>query len=201
MASEVGICNSALQKIGASRITTLTEDSKNGRACNVAYPICKDRELRTHPWNFAVTRTQLAADATAPIFGRARAFPLPSDFIRLMPKYPEDNVINDLDWQIEGLKIYTDDDAPLDIRYLFRVTDPNTFDILFQEALATRIALQIVEEITQSNTKKELLNQDYISVIKEARRVNAIERVALVGPEDTWITARENGSGINFTFS
>ena len=106
-----------------------------------------------------------------------------------------------MDWQIEGRKIYTDDSSPLDIRYIFRVTDPNQFDVLFQEALATRIALELVEEITQSNTKKDVLKDDYKLVIADARRLNAIERVAQVSPEDSWITSRENGSGINFTFS
>lgn len=198
MASAVGICNRALQKLGATRITTLTENTKNGRACNVAYEICRDRELRAHTWSFATTRAQIAADSVAPEFGRANAFQLPSNFLRLLPLYPEDNV-NTIDWQIEGKKIYTDDTSPLKIRYIYKVTDPNEMDVLYQEALSTRIALELVEEITQSNTKKKLLKQDYKDIISDARRVNAIERVAQRPPTDPWITARENGTGIIFT--
>ena len=37
MASVVDICNSALNMLGASTITALTEDSKAARVCNQRY--------------------------------------------------------------------------------------------------------------------------------------------------------------------
>lgn len=189
MASEVEICNRALQKLGAKRIVSLSDDSVNARACNNAYTVLRDAELRAHPWNFAITRIQLAADSTAPAFGRARAFTLPSDCLRILPPYPEQN-INDLDWIVEGRKIYSNDSAPLNIRYIYRVTDPNEMDSLFRELLSARMADELCEEITQSNTKKEQLARDYRKNLLEARRSNAIEKVAEEPPEDSWITAR-----------
>ena len=189
MASKVEICNRALQKLGAERITSLTEDSVNARACNVAYEPVKLSELRAHPWNFAIKRAQLPASATPPEFGRPNSFPLPSDFVRLMPPYPEANT-NDLDWQIEGKQIYTFDSAPLNVRYIYNVTDPNEMDVLFREALATKIALELCEEFTQSPSKKADIKDDYKNIIREARRTNGIENVAQQPPEDTFITAR-----------
>jgi hypothetical protein len=189
MASDVGICNRALQKLGAKRIVSLTDDTPNARACNVAYEVVRDAELRAHPWSFAIARTQLAADANAPAFGRANSFQLPSDYLCLREKYPEDNSL-DNDWQIEGRKILTDDEAPLDLRYTAKVTDPNDMDVLFREAFATKLAFELCEEITQSNSKKESLRTDYKEIIREARKANAIERVASQPPEDTWVTVR-----------
>jgi hypothetical protein len=189
LASEVEICNRALQKLGAKRITSLTQDSANARACNVAYAVVRDAELRAHPWNFSVKRAELAAESPAPTWGRANAFPLPSDFLRSLPPYPEDNA-NDFDHQIEGRKILTNETSPLYIRYVYKVTDPNEMDSLFREALAAKLALELCEEITQSNTKKQILMEDYKMAIREARRTNAIENVAQDPPEDTWITAR-----------
>ena len=90
--SEVEICNRALQKIGAKRITSLTQDAPNARACNVAYFVLRDMELRNHPWNFSIKRAELAADATPPDWGRQNSFTLPSDFLCLRPDYPEDNL-------------------------------------------------------------------------------------------------------------
>lgn len=190
MASEVGICNRALQKIGARRITSLVEDSVNARACLVAYETIRDAELRKHPWNFAISRGSLAADATAPDWGRTNSFTLPSDFLRLLAPYPEDN-LNDLDWQIEDGKIMTDEDAPLYIRYIKRVTDANTMDVLFREALSCALAVELCDEITQSNTKREILVAMYDRAIRDAKKANAIERVSAMPPEDTWITARK----------
>lgn len=189
MASEVGICSRALQKLGARRISSLTEDSSNARACNAAYEVLRDAELRAHPWSFATDRASLAADSSSPDFGRSNAFQLPSDCLRLLPPYPEDN-LNSHDWQIEGRKIYTDESAPLRIRYIKKVSDPNEMDPLFRELLATRIALELCEEVTQSNTKKDALKDDYRNGLNEARRANAIERVAQQPPEDEWITKR-----------
>lgn len=189
MASEVEICNRALQKLGAARINALSDTTRNARSCNAAYAACRDAELRAHTWNFAIARVQLAADATAPAFGRTNAFTLPADFLRILPRDPLEN-LNDRDWQIEGRKLLTDEDAPFDLRYVKQETDPNQFDALFRESLAARLALELCEEITQSNTKKAELKNDYKLAIAEARRTNAIENVPAVAAEDTWISER-----------
>lgn len=187
--SVVQICNNALQKLGATRITAIDEDSRNARACNATYEGTKQAELRAHVWNFAIKRAELAADSEAPAWGRANAFTLPSDFLRLLPPYPEDN-LNSTDWQIEGKKILTDDDAPIYIRYIYNVTDPNEMDALFLDMLSIKLAYDICEEITQSNTKKASLLEDYKDALSEARRINAIENISAKPPEDEWITVR-----------
>lgn len=189
MASSTEICNRALQKLGAARITELTQDTVSARACNVCYEILRDAELRAHPWNFSVKRAELAASATEPEWGRANEFPLPSDFLRLLPDYPEDNR-NTKDWQIEGQSILSDDDDPIYIRYVYRVTDVSIMDPLFREALSCRIAIELCESLTQSNTKKDGLRADYERSIREARRANAFENVPAIPAEDSWITAR-----------
>lgn len=190
MASKVEICNRALQKLGAKRITSLTDtNSVSAKAMNLAYEPVKKALLRAHPWSFAITRAELAADASAPDWGRANAFQLPSDYLRLADDYEEDGV-NDRDWEIEGSKIYTDDSDPIYIRYVKDVTDPNDFDPLFAEALSTRLALETCEELTQSNSKKEGLIADEKKIIAEARRANAIERRPKKSVEDTWVTCR-----------
>lgn len=189
MASVVDICNRGLQKLGSKRITSLGENSASGRACNAAYEACRDAELRKHTWNFAVDRATLAADATPPARGRTNAFQLPADYIRLAPKYVEDNM-NTKDWVIEGQKILTNYSAPLDIRYVKKVTDPNLFDPLFREALSCRMAIEMCEELTQSNQKIQVVAAGYKDAVSEAKRVNAMENVSPLPPIDEWITVR-----------
>lgn len=189
MASEVDICNRALQKLGAKRITSLSDDSTNARACNASYEIVRDAELRSHPWTFATARASLAADSTEPDWGRENSFTLPSDYINILPPYPEDNM-ESLDWEVEGGKIYTDDSAPLYIRYTSRVSDTSLFDSLFIEALAASLAFEMCEELTQSNSKKESLRSDYDRIIGRAKKRNAMEKVSATPPLDSWITVR-----------
>lgn len=207
MASETDICNRALQRLGASRITSLTENKPNARSCNVAYGPLRDAELRANPWNFAVARASLAASPVQPLFGKAYSYPLPADFLRLLPpdsNYDYNSVLTS-DWgsngtwagnwtypdlQIEGRSILTNFPAPLQIRYVSQVTDPNVFDPLFREALAARIAVELCEEITQSNTKLAAITEAYKQVLSEARRNKAIENPPVMPVQDTFITRR-----------
>lgn len=185
MASEVGICNRALQKLGAERITSLTDDSRNARSCNASYETLRDAELRAHPWSFAIKRDVLAPDTDAPAFDYTYAFSLPSDALRILP--PNDSY---LDWKIEGRKILTNAGSTLNLVYIARITDPNTMDITFQEALASRMAMELCEEITQSNEKIKNAANDYTRALREARRTNAIESISADTPTGTWDLAR-----------
>lgn len=189
MSSKVEIGNRALQLLGAKRIVSLTEDSRNARAINAAYEPVKKAELRKHTWGCATKRVQLAADATPPAFDRANYFTLPADYIRLLPPDPEANY-NTLDWVIEGKKIVTNDSAPLNVRYIYDVTDPNEMDVLFREAFAARLAMELCEEITQSNSKMSTAMAKYDETINEAKRANAIEKASEKPPEDDWVTVR-----------
>jgi hypothetical protein len=189
MASEVEICNRALQKLGAKRISSLDDDNKNGRACNFAYSVLRDSMLRQHTWGFSVKRASLAADTTAPIFGETNYFSFPSDLLRLLPKV-------DSDWRVEGRKIATYDSAPLEIRYVRKVTDPNEMDGLFREALSAYIAAELTEEITQSNVKKDALMGQFSVAINEAKKTSSIESISTYPPEPTWITRRYDNSDL-----
>ena len=190
MTDSVSICNLALQAVGASSISDLDEDSTAGRACNRVYAQARDSEIRAHPWNFARERVQVAADATDPAFGYAKRYLMPPDCLRILPTNGQDGPPIQDDWQIEGRYILTDDTSPINLVYIKRVTDEETFDDLFMELLIARIAMDVVERVTQSNTKKEDARKHYIAVQREARRVNAFERPPQKFPVDDWVNAR-----------
>ena len=97
MASETSICNSALTRIGAARITSLTDDSKQARACTASYALMRDEVLRSHPWNSAISRASVASLADAPAFGYDNQFQLPADCLRMLEVYD-----SRLPWVVEG---------------------------------------------------------------------------------------------------
>jgi hypothetical protein len=70
------------------------------------------------------------------------------------------------------------------------VQDPSEYDALFVEALAARLAFESCETLTNSNTKKQALWEEYLAAMGAARRANAIERPALTLPDDSWLQAR-----------
>jgi hypothetical protein len=190
MTDAVSICNLALQRVGATSISSLTEDSTAARACSRVYAQARDSELRAHVWSFARERVQVAADSTNPVFGYTKRYALPSDCLRILPTNGTNGDPIQDDWQVEGRFILTDDTPPINLIYIRRETDENTFDALFTELLISRIAMDVAEKVTQSNTKKEETTEHYRAVQKEARRVNAFERPPQDFPVDPWLNSR-----------
>ena len=84
MTSVVEICNSAINSLGASNITALTENAKNARLCNQRYEPIRDAVFRTHYWNCLIKRVQLAADTTTPAYEYDYQYTLPADTIDLL---------------------------------------------------------------------------------------------------------------------
>lgn len=187
--SEVDISNRALQLLGAKAISSLNDDSVSARACKLCYEPIKKALLEMYEWSFAIKRAQLAADATPPDWGKANSFTLPADFLNLGEPYPEDND-RERDWEIEDGKILTNDSAPLNIRYIYDVTDPNKMPFLFQEALAASMAMQMAEQLTQSNPKKQVVMALVKETLAQARRSNAMRKISKKFPEDDFITRR-----------
>lgn len=121
MASQViELCNAALVKLGAKTITSFTDGSAQATACSDSYTRILRAELRDHPWSFAKRLVSIVEDAAAPPFGRAHAYQLPLDFIRLLDDLVEDNT-GDRDWEIHGQKIHTDESSPIQVRYIRRI--------------------------------------------------------------------------------
>lgn len=200
MASEVDICNSALTKLGATSITALTDADPKATTMNLLYPLVRDAELRRRRWKFSLRRASLPALSEDPAFGFAYQYQLPTnpDCLRVI-QVSEYHVGLDLSdyrgaptemYSIEGQKILTNFPAPLKIRYIARITDATTYDAAFVESLASRLAYEACERITQSESKKESLLRGYRLSIKEATLANALESAPAHLADDTWVTAR-----------
>lgn len=199
MASQTAIANLALTKLGsASKITSLTDNSVAARAIYGVYDIARRALLRRYQWSFAITRASLPALAAAPAWGFARQFQLPADFLRIVQvndvfAVPALNDYVDGDtsaWAIEGQLILTDFSAPLKIRYVRDVTDESTFDALFVMALASLLAYQTCEQITQSNSKKQAAMVEMKRAIGDAVTTGAIEKPPQGITDDSWIVSR-----------
>jgi hypothetical protein len=199
MPSVVDVCNRAIQKVGGKPITALTDSSVTARAINRCYEVTRDSLLRDSNWNFSIKRATIAASATAPDWGFDNQYPIPADCIRIMTVDGYKGVteslgsygVNESDYQVESNHILLDDTGPIKIRYVARITDPNEMDEQFQELWAAAMALEIVEEVTQSNTKKEYLLNDYKIISSRARRSDGVETPGEAIFEDSWILARQ----------
>ena len=176
MASVVDICNSALNLLGASTITALTEDSKNARLCNQRYEPIRNRVFRGHSWNCLTKRVQLAEDSSAPVVEYANQFTLPTDCLRVLKVHngTTDSIASSLDYAVEGRKIKTDEGTVF-LVYIALITDPNEYDSYLQEALAALLAADLAYAITNNATLAKNYATTADERLREARFIDATE--------------------------
>jgi len=169
MASIVGICNGALNQLGATTILSLTEDSKNARLCNSRFTQVRDALFRTHPWNCLQKRIQIAADSTAPAWGFKFAYTLPADCLRLLKILDYDS-----NYKVEGRKVLSNTET-MKILYVARITDPNEYDELLRETLSASLAADIAFAVTSNNTTATNMYNLFQDKLKDARFVDSTE--------------------------
>ena len=176
MASVVNICNSALNLIGASTISALTEDTKNARLCNQRYEPVRDRVFRGHNWNCLIKRVELARNSTDPVMEFNYSYALPSDFLRVMKIHngTTDSIAADLPYKIEGKNIVTDQ-TTVYLVYVALDTDPNNYDAYLREAISHQLAADLAYAITNNATLANNYMTRADERLREARFIDATE--------------------------
>lgn len=178
MVSKVDICNFALQELGASKITSITENTSNAIECNLRYDSCRRALLTMHPWNFAIKRYELNADVNAPLFNYNYSYPLPADFLGLVMtgleeqyQSPATQIVNSnlyvhdvpsyggIDkYRIEsnqGVLSLLSYDATANIIYIFDQEDTQLFSATFVELLTRYTAAKIAYKVTGSKSERD----------------------------------------------
>lgn len=199
MPSITQLANRTLQKMGAqSRLTSIDDSNKTARVLKESYDQVRRRELRANVWNFSKTRVGLPNESTAPAFGYTLQYVLPSDCLRVIQVGTTRVDLAGMDYRaggeapfkIENNRILTNLASPLYIVYIADVTDTSKWDACFDDVFCSRWALETVESIAQSTTKKESLKDDYRRSIYDARVANAIENPPEAIASSSWELAR-----------
>jgi hypothetical protein len=187
VSSEVEICNDALAMIGHEPfISSLDQAGKTAGLCKVFYPRARDELLRSHPWNFATRRAEIAASTSTPAWGYDSSYPLPSDCLRVLglDGHPA------TDWRLEGKAIVCNETAPLNVLYVAQVTDPEQFDASFSRALAGRLAVDLCMPLANNIQMRTAVADEAKARLREARGIDAQETASVVPWADTFIEPR-----------
>ena len=176
MASIVDICNSALNLLGASTISALTEDSKNARLCNQRFEPVRNRVFRGHNWNCLITRIQLAQDTTGPVVEYTYGYTLPTDCLRVLKIHngTTDSIASNLDYKVEGRKIVTNE-GTIYLVYIALDTDPNTYDSYLAESISHQLAADLCYAITNNSTLANNYMARADERLREARFIDSTE--------------------------
>jgi len=201
--SKTDIANQALAYIGEPTIMNVNDkDNATARIVNSVYDITFREIARDHEWNCLKRRVEAALLTLAPVFGYARQFKLPSDFIRLLRLNGHDIQQRTDTYEIEnldgvGLVLLSDADVAK-IQYIAEVEDTTTYDALFVEAFAVLLGSKIATQIRQDEVKSQGLYNKYIQVVlPRARKVDGNERNKQPfdpREQSRWLNARVTGT-------
>lgn len=202
MASEVTICNAALQLIKHSkRITGLDQGTKEANACEEVYEELRDALLSLHDWNFATRRVKLARTTSTPAFEWKYEYQQPADFLRLSGIWDNSSARGRVPYKIEGGGILADAEE-MYLKYVWRVTDPNLMIPLFRLALSKLLASRLAVGLSQSVSLSEKMWDQYIDEdLPTAKSADAIQDYPDDLPESEWITVRYSGDHADLTVS
>lgn len=195
--SQVQVVNLALTKLGQDRVISIDDDVEAARIMRSLWDLTVDTVLSRHPWKFATLRASLPALADAPAYEWSLQYRLPESCLRLVQVsddwvfYTKDTPFFTLEGGADGGQyILTDEQAPLRVRYVQRVTNVGRWPPLFARAVAMHLSADACEKLTQSNTKLQSAMLAYDMAIKEAKRSSAIEMPPAQLPESAWLASR-----------
>lgn len=167
-ASVVDIVNTALDYLGQASIISMDERSPHAARARRMWAGARDSVLRSHLWKCAQKRARLAQRAERPVFGFARQFQLPPDFLRLAAVAPDQR------FAIEGDRIMADGES-LAIAYVARIEDAGLFDAALRDCLALKLAAMMAFGATASTALAQSLEERYKERLREARSFDTRE--------------------------
>lgn len=196
--SKTEICNLALDYLDEAPITDFdTDTSARARFLRRNFWPVAWELMRKHPWNFASRRVQLASAGTAPAFGWTYAYDLPAHCLRVLP-ITADGTENGTSvlYKVEGTQILTNQPAPLNVRYLYRIDDTNgggagAFDQQFVGVLAATLGQRIAHFITGKSSYASQIGQIATALFQEAQMIDALEGTPDEPEDSFWIDARQ----------
>ena len=165
-AFDLKIANSALTKVGAPSISSLSENSTEARVIAPNVPIARDFVLQGHGWYFMKDRAKLTPDpSAAPAFGHTYAHPLPSNFAHLdqLLDANESVVTN---FSIEGEHLLSDEDV-LHLYYHRTDFDVNRIPATVQETIAYYLAYSVSYKLNPQ--ERPNLMQAYLQALRSSR--------------------------------
>lgn len=188
MADYVTVANLALSLIGENdQLRDPDEDSAPARAVRAVWDRVRRAVLRDHPWNFAIERRTLPALNEA-VIGFTHAFLLPTGCLRFL------EILEPLDirdtYQIENGRILANAAGPIAVRYVADRTDVSTWDDLFIDAFAAKLAHQIADRITGDLDRQDAMEKIYSRRLSSATATDARENPPIPHEDSDWLLAR-----------
>ena len=166
------VANRALGRLGAVRITALTDTTAPAKAVSACFPGVPDWVLRSWLWKFAINRVAVTNPEAAEGTDWTWRYTLPPDCLDIVP---DDTPLDDVEFMEESGTLLCDLEAPLWLRYARQVTDPGQWDPAFAEVLSWKLALEMQPELAPEMSPFTL-RAGFESALRQARLSGAVKR-------------------------
>lgn len=191
MSSKVGICNWALAKLSAERITDLDADNTvSAKRLRTIYEEVAEAVMSLGPWPSTIRRASLARLSDEPTYEFAYAFQLPTN-----PKCLRVLEINEwrpgaIAHRIENNQLLCDETS-VDIKYIAYITDSEQYDTFLKQAIVNRL----VAEIAYATTGQMTIAEKW-ATYADKKQDELLTLASLQGsssdlPSDTFLDVRE----------
>lgn len=193
MPGETDVINFALRKVGANPIVSIADGTPSANSVNDMYSEIRDQLLRSHPWNFATKRVQLAESATDPTFEFDYAFALPADWLRTISLHDNDAGHGSVLYRtelVDDQRVIVTSSSQAWLRYVASITDPNLMTPDFRMLLAVSLARDLAIPLASSNTLYEQLARQADRLMGQARSTDALDGFPEMRPRGSWASSR-----------
>lgn len=175
--STLSIINASLTKLGERRISSIEEDTPQGRAAKALHAQAFRYILTKSPWSSATEYTQLLSDATWSSTNSPRwpyRYQLPNKLVKLLKVYDGDEDQYYL-YKRRGNYIYTDISL-IYIEYIKDVTADNQIDPSLAQVLVCYLAYLLAPRLTKEESTTGRMYQEYQQALREAKASDAQQK-------------------------
>lgn len=176
------ICNMALAYIGRGQIVDIESDDEAARQCKRHYDNTRRLLLRQYEWSFARRQEKLVA-LTETINGFAHSYMYPEKCIKAIAVVEEGKAYDPFrqhDFEVlnvdNNTKCIATNIGNAFLDYIYDVTDADIFDQLFIEALARKLASNLVMALAGDHKMADAQYSMYQAALQEAKSLQAKER-------------------------
>ncbi len=193
--SKIEIVNRALMKLGEPPISSLN-DAQFGRSYEIIYDDMKELLLSSYPWRFSVGIKYLPRLEEK--YGDKYMYRLPSDCLLVLNvRGCEKTDVRDVSadrivgYEIANNTIVTYVASGVSVEYVKNVSDDMGGSPLFREALSSKIGAELAMRIKQSTSLKQLLENEFYMLLKQAEANNEIVKDTELLKDSSWVLVRE----------
>jgi hypothetical protein len=189
--TKIAIWNQALDVLREQPLSAVTDTAATALWLARNYDQQRDFLMERYLWKFALTRTQLAADSTAPAFQWNYRYLLPTDSLRFIPPtYDGEWNGTPIPFEEESGYLMMDEPGPLRLRYILRTTNEGLFSNGFVECLSLRLAFRMAHWLTGKQQMMQAIQQTYEKTLEDVIQTHAVQVASEDYYDDDILTQR-----------